>query len=66
MDGQVVEKQQLRTKLLSLSSGSLIVYVLAPDVALESIKFLYEGNTLTMTDGQGFSMNMAESAHGAL
>ena len=60
-DGQVAEKREARTKLLSLSSGTLIVYLLPAEAAVESIRFVLDRELLTLSDGQGFTMNLTEN-----
>jgi hypothetical protein len=64
MGGQTVEKADERTKILSLSSGTLIVYQLPASLALDSVRFIAEDSRLSLTDGKGFMMNLAEHAHG--
>jgi hypothetical protein len=64
MGGRVVEKAEERTKILSLSSGTLIVYQLPDQVILETLKFVSAGGRLSLTDGKGFSMNLTESTQG--
>lgn len=62
--GQVVEKDEPRTKILSLSSGSLIVYQIPDEVALDALQFVGAEARLLLTDGKGFTMNLTESTHG--
>jgi hypothetical protein len=61
--GQLVEKTQPRTKLLSLSSGTLIVYLLPSDSELDSVRFDWTDAGLIVTDGKQFTMNLGEYAH---
>jgi hypothetical protein len=63
MGGQVVEKADQRTKILSLSSGTLIVYQLPDSIALDALKFAGAEGRLTLSDGKGFTMNLTESTH---
>lgn len=58
--GAPVRKADLRTKLLSLSSGTLILYVLPRSTVLESLRLASEGGELVLTDGEQFVMNLAE------
>jgi hypothetical protein len=60
VSGNVVKKVESRTKLLSLSSGTLIVYLLPEDVSLAAIQFLYEEGQLSVTDGKEFTLDLAE------
>jgi hypothetical protein len=61
--GRLIEKSQARTKVLSLSSGTLIVYLLPNDTAFESMRFDWTDSGLTVTDGKQFSMNLGEYTH---
>jgi len=63
LGGQVVEKAEQRTKTLSLSSGTLIVYQLPDGVALDTLKFVSAEGRLSLTDGKGFTMNLTEATH---
>lgn len=63
--GRMVEKRDERTKILSLSSGTLLVYQLPSDVASSSLAFAEQGGQLSLTDGAGYTMNLAEFTHGA-
>jgi hypothetical protein len=60
LTGDMLEKADPRTKLISLSSGTFIVYQLPDQFALESAHFLAEDGCLALTDGQGFVMNLSE------
>jgi hypothetical protein len=64
MRGQLVEKADERTKIFSLSSGTLMVYQLPGSVALDSLKFIAGEGQLWLTDGKDLTMNLAEHAHG--
>jgi hypothetical protein len=64
MGGQLVEKADQRTKILSLSSGTLIVYELPHKVSLEKLRFVGGEGRLVLTDGGGFTMNLNEGTHG--
>jgi hypothetical protein len=61
--GQVIEKAEERTKILSLSSGTLLVYQLPDNVELDALKFVVSEAQLSLTDGRGFTMNLAEHSH---
>lgn len=58
--GRTVEKAEVRTKILSLSSGTLLVYLLPEQTALDTIEFVLTGHRLTVTDGKEFRMNLME------
>lgn len=58
--GLMIEKAEQRTKILALSSGTLLVYQLPDAVALDSLKFALKDSSLSLTDGLGFTLNLAE------
>jgi hypothetical protein len=60
----VVEKAGPRTKILSLSSGTLLVYQLPAGVAADALKFVPDGQRLSPTDGKGFTMDLSEHIPG--
>ena len=54
-------KADRRTKLISLASGSLIVYEIAREVDVEAVEIVQPGgHTVTVTDGSKFSMDLSE------
>src|SRR5439155_18235180 len=61
--GLVIEKADERTKILALSSGTLLVYQLPDAVALDGLRFAIVESRLMLTDGRGFTMNLAEHTH---
>jgi hypothetical protein len=63
MGGQVIGKEETRTKILSLSSGTLMVYQIPDRVELAAITFIAADLQLTLTDGKGFTMNLTEVTH---
>jgi hypothetical protein len=63
LSGQMIEKAEKRTKIFSLISGTLIVYQLPDNTALDYVQFLWDEGRLTMTDGGELVMNLAESPH---
>jgi hypothetical protein len=62
--GGVAEKSEIRTKILSLSSGTLIVYQLPDETQLDRLNFLAEEGHLVLSDGDRLVMNLTESMHG--
>ena len=64
MGGRVIEKFDERTKILSLSSGTLIVYQLPDAVVLDKLTFEGREGLLALTDGKEFTLNLAEYPHG--
>ena len=62
--GNMKKKPDLRTKILSIVSGTFIVYQLPVTVLLDSVRFDLEPNgALVLRDDSGFSMDIAESIH---
>lgn len=61
--GQMAEKSGLATKLLSISSGSLIVYQLPSTLQLANLKFVHQMMKLTLVDDQGFSLDLTEKIY---
>ena len=59
--GSMLEKPEPRTKLLSISSGTLIVYVLPESVELNDLEFVEIGGMIMMRDGKNFSMNLSDT-----
>ncbi|MCS6851380.1 MAG: hypothetical protein NZ700_09475 [Gemmataceae bacterium] len=62
--GRMIQKPEPRTRLLSLTAGTLLVYVLPETTDLERIEFIYSGNQLMVTDGGEFTMGLAEFLFG--
>ncbi len=61
--GKLIEKSGERTTFLSLSSGTLLVYEIPNSVSLEQLRFIANDGNLSLTDGQRFSLNLAEHPH---
>ncbi len=61
--GRVIEKAEERTKILSLTSGTLLVYQLPDTVAFDALKFVSAEGRISLTDGMGFTMNLAEHTY---
>ncbi|MCG8404665.1 MAG: hypothetical protein MI923_05645 [Phycisphaerales bacterium] len=59
--GLVFRKPDPRTKLLSISSGTLLVYVLSKEVPIEALEFVVsDDGGVTATDGKSLHMNLSE------
>lgn len=63
MTGRIIEKAELRTKIFSLTSGTLLVYQLPATVNMDSFVLIAEEGRLHAIDGKGFKMNLADHAH---
>ncbi len=59
--GDILRKNDQRTKLVALASGTLLVYVLPDDVDIENLA-VEHGNDKNhvLTDGKGFQMDLSE------
>jgi hypothetical protein len=62
--GNMKRKSASRTKIMSIVSGTFIVYQLPVTVLLDSVRFdLDQDGALVLKDDGGFSMDVAESMH---
>ncbi|KKO45920.1 hypothetical protein WG68_07875 [Arsukibacterium ikkense] len=61
--GQMAEKSDLATKILSISSGTLIVYQLPATLALHNLRFEQKMMKLTLLDDQGFALDLTEKTY---
>ena len=61
--GDFVEKQEVRTKIISLDSSGLIIYQLPTDLDLNKIKIHHEGHGRNIIrDDNGFKLDLSDSA----
>lgn len=60
--GRVFRKDDLRTKIVAILSGTLIVYRLPEHLAIDKLHFVYAEGKLIVTDDAGFEMNLEERA----
>ena len=58
--GLYVGKKELRTKIVPIGSGTVIVYQLPGTVRLEHFELSTEGSTLVAHDGADFRMDLSE------
>ena len=63
ISGRMIGKTDKRTKILSLSSGTFLVYQIPGAVSPEALKFVEREGSLSLTDGKGFTMNLTERSH---
>ncbi len=62
--GNIKKKPDLRTKIISLISGNLIVYQLSVTILLDSLEFSFEEHGgLVLRDAGGFLMDISETVH---
>ena len=58
--GRIVKKADERTKIVSLSSGTLIVYQLPFDTDLEALEIDVSDEKVVLSDGKNFAMDLSE------
>lgn len=58
--GMIFRKEDVRTKLYSLASGTIMIYGLGDEVDMEALKFEGRDGLLLLTDGKTLRMNMSE------
>ena len=58
--GRIVKKTDERTKILSLSSGTLIVYQLPSDTDLDALQIQISDERVLLSDGKSFEMDLSE------
>jgi hypothetical protein len=63
IDGNFCRKQDARTKLLSLSSGTLITYCLPDTFDVDNARLDVRELGLCLTDGSEFALNISEWVH---
>lgn len=62
--GRLLRKDDERTKILSLSSGTLLVYQLPFDCDLDAISIdADEAGRVAISDGAKFNMDLTETPH---
>jgi hypothetical protein len=64
LSGDILRKSDVSTKIVSLSSGTLIVYQLPSELDVEAMEFRSSSGRVSLTDGRGFVMNLTEAPHG--
>ena len=58
--GEYSRKSDARTKIISLSSGTVIVYQLPGTVKMDRLRMESENTSLFLRDGSGFEMDLTE------
>ena len=62
MTGKFVKKADKRTKIIAVSSGTLLVYQLPEATPLESLELRYgKGGEITLVGGANFHMDLTEN-----
>lgn len=61
---QFLKKDDLRTKIVAVASGTLMVYELPPETDMKLLRFFTEkGGRLTLSDGKKFMADLSETEH---
>ena len=60
MTAHVQKKDDPRTKIIAIGSGTVIVYLLTGEPQIDKLHFVQAGNKLKLTDGGGFQMDLTE------
>jgi len=60
MSGALLRKDDTRTRILSILSGSFLVYQLPKETKLDQVHFEMRGTESFLTDGGSLTMNMSE------
>jgi hypothetical protein len=63
LDGHFIRKEEPRTKIVSVTSGTLIVYQIAEDLVVDDARIEVRESRLVLTDGRRFEMNLSEHAY---
>ncbi len=63
VDGSFCRKSEPRTKLFSLSSGTLLAYYISSDFVMENAQLETRNQGLWLKDGAGFEMDVSEWIH---
>lgn len=66
VSGSMLEKAEERTKLFSVVSGTLLVYVLPEDVELKDLRFVDKDGRLSLHDGKSFGINLSDVPRGGM
>jgi len=59
---QFIRRPELRTRLISLISGDVLVNILPPQVDVEKITYLQEAKAVRVTDGSDWHLDLSEFA----
>ena len=60
MTGLVHKKDDLRTKIVAIGSGTVLVYLLTGDPQIDKLHFVQSGSKLKLIDFNGFEMDFTE------
>jgi hypothetical protein len=60
MTGHVHKKDDPRTKIVAIGSGTVLVYLLTGDLQMDKLHFVHAGPKVKLVDGSGFQMDLTE------
>jgi hypothetical protein len=60
INGSFVRKPDPRTKIVALTSGSLMTYRLPQEVVVDDVRIVVQDGRLTLSDGRGLDMDLSE------
>ena len=63
LDGQFIRKEERRTKIFSIASGTLIVYQIRDAFVVDESRIEVRESKMVLSDGRGFEMNLSEHAY---
>jgi hypothetical protein len=58
--GQIIRKPDIRTRLYSLASGTILVYQLPDTTKPDALEFTGDAAHLVVTDNEGLQLNVSE------
>ena len=58
--GHIHKKDDPRTKIVAIGSGTVLVYLLIGDPQIDKLQFVHSGSKLKLSDGSGFEMDLTE------
>ncbi|MDH3719528.1 MAG: hypothetical protein OES79_15510, partial [Planctomycetota bacterium] len=62
--GEVLRKDDPRIKLISITSGMVLLYQLPDETEVSAVAFESQDGDTRLTDGKHVNMNMSELPHG--
>lgn len=61
--GNFCRKPERHTKLIAVASGTLMIYVVPAELAIDLVRMESNDTGLCLADGKSFSMNISEWIH---
>ena len=60
MTAHVQKKDDARTRIVAIGSGTVLVYLLTGDPQIDKLRFVQAGSKIELVDGSGFKMDVTE------